>query len=249
MATIISSKTSGVGGLAVTGDSSGILQLASADGTTAVTIDASQNVGIGTSSPAVKLDVLTTTDVGQINFYNNKNNGGSVNHVVIRDDRGFGATTSANVLQITGYSFGGSTGNFLNITNNSIATTPFKVTNTDAVLACSPSGGLGYGTGSGGTVTQATSKSTAVTLNKPTGQITMNNAALAAGATVTFQFNNSLVTSTDTIVFSILGTYSPNYNVWSGYAGVCYINVRNLTASPQSDAVTINFAIIKGATA
>jgi len=50
MATILSSKTSGVGGLAVTGDSSGILQLASADGTTAVTIDASQNVGIGTST-------------------------------------------------------------------------------------------------------------------------------------------------------------------------------------------------------
>ena len=50
MATIISSKTSGVGGLSVTGDASGILQLASADGTTAVTIDASQNVGIGTAS-------------------------------------------------------------------------------------------------------------------------------------------------------------------------------------------------------
>ena len=44
MATIISSKTSGVGGLTVTGDASGVLQLASADGTTAVTIDASQNV-------------------------------------------------------------------------------------------------------------------------------------------------------------------------------------------------------------
>jgi hypothetical protein len=44
MATILSTKTSGVGGLSVTGDASGILQLASADGTTAVTIDASQNV-------------------------------------------------------------------------------------------------------------------------------------------------------------------------------------------------------------
>lgn len=44
MATIISTKTSGVGGLSVTGDASGILQLASADGTTALTIDASQNV-------------------------------------------------------------------------------------------------------------------------------------------------------------------------------------------------------------
>ena len=57
MATIVSTKTSGVGGLSVTGDASGILQLASADGTTALTIDASQNVGIGTSSPGAKLEV------------------------------------------------------------------------------------------------------------------------------------------------------------------------------------------------
>ena len=51
MASIISTKTSGGGGIAVTGDTSGVLQLASNNGTTAVTIDASQNVGIGTASP------------------------------------------------------------------------------------------------------------------------------------------------------------------------------------------------------
>lgn len=51
MATIISTKTSGVGGLEVTGDASGVLQLASNNGTTAVTVDASQNVGIGTATP------------------------------------------------------------------------------------------------------------------------------------------------------------------------------------------------------
>ena len=57
MATIISTKTSGVGGLTVTGDASGVLELASANGTTAVTIAASQNVGIGTSSPSKKLSI------------------------------------------------------------------------------------------------------------------------------------------------------------------------------------------------
>ena len=62
MATILSTKTSGVGGLTVTGDASGVLELASANGTTAVTIDASQNVGIGTSSPACKLNVYSTGD-------------------------------------------------------------------------------------------------------------------------------------------------------------------------------------------
>jgi hypothetical protein len=43
----------------------------------------------------------------------------------------------------------------------------------------------GYITGEGGTVAQATSKATAVTLNKKCGQITMHNASLAADTTVT----------------------------------------------------------------
>ena len=61
MATIISTKTTGGGGASITGDTSGILQLASADGTTAVTIDASQNVGIGTATTSAKLKIAGTT--------------------------------------------------------------------------------------------------------------------------------------------------------------------------------------------
>jgi len=57
MASIISTKTSGGGGISVTGDTSGVLQLASNNGTTALTIDASQNVGIGTASPVYKFDI------------------------------------------------------------------------------------------------------------------------------------------------------------------------------------------------
>jgi hypothetical protein len=49
MASIINSTTTA--GVTVTGDNSGSLQLATNNGTTAVTIDTSQNVGIGTSSP------------------------------------------------------------------------------------------------------------------------------------------------------------------------------------------------------
>jgi hypothetical protein len=61
MTTKISTKTSGVGGLEVTGDASGILELASNNGTTAVTIDASQNVGIGAASPTNRLDAYDTS--------------------------------------------------------------------------------------------------------------------------------------------------------------------------------------------
>jgi hypothetical protein len=42
-------------------DTTGILQLASNNGTVGLTLDTSQNVGIGTSSPAQKLDVASTT--------------------------------------------------------------------------------------------------------------------------------------------------------------------------------------------
>jgi len=61
MASIINAATSG--GLISTADTSGILQLQTA-GTIAVTVDASQNVGVGTASPSFKLDVNGTFGLG-----------------------------------------------------------------------------------------------------------------------------------------------------------------------------------------
>ena len=55
MPSIISATTTN--GVTVTGDNSGSLQLATNNGTTAVTIDTSQKVGIGTASPSAKLHV------------------------------------------------------------------------------------------------------------------------------------------------------------------------------------------------
>ncbi len=114
------------------------------------------------------------------------------------------------------------------------------------VLVNSPAG-LGYGTGAGGAVTQATNKTTAVTLNKPCGQITTHNAALAAGASVIFTVNNTVVGETDCILFSTVGT--TNYRVEQAFAksGQFGIRLTNLSAGSLSNAVVINFAIIKGA--
>lgn len=110
--------------------------------------------------------------------------------------------------------------------------------------------GLGYGTGAGGTVTQATSKSTAVTMTpaRPSGQITMNNAALAASTTAAFTFNNSILATTDTLIVN--SSFSSSYQVWAAQpsAGATTILIRNITGGSLSDAVVINFAIIKGAT-
>lgn len=115
-------------------------------------------------------------------------------------------------------------------------------------------GGIGYGTGSGGTVTQTTSKGTVVTLNKPTGQITMNNAALAAGALVEFVLSNNLITANDlVIVNTVAGTYAGSAATYLVSAvpgaGYAYITIQNRSATSYSEAFKINFAVIKGAAA
>jgi hypothetical protein len=65
MPSIINATTTA--GVAVTGDNSGALALQTNNGTTAVTIDTSQNVGIGTASPVQKLDVSGTAVASTIN--------------------------------------------------------------------------------------------------------------------------------------------------------------------------------------
>lgn len=131
------------------------------------------------------------------------------------------------------------------------AVASFQVSQTDCTMI-TPNGGLGYGTGAGGTVTQATSKATAVTLNKPTGQITMNNAALAAGATVGFQLTNSLIAASDILSVAMVngGVGNPaNYRVKASCgAGTALIYVTNESGGSLSEALLIQFAIIKGAT-
>ena len=64
MASIITADTgavSGSAGLKQSADSSGVLALATGTGTTAVTIDASQNVGFGNTSPAARIDAFRPT--------------------------------------------------------------------------------------------------------------------------------------------------------------------------------------------
>jgi len=64
---------------------------------------------------------------------------------------------------------------------------------------------IGYTAAAQGTVTQATDKSTAVTLNKPAGRITMNNASLATATNATFTLNNSFISANDTVILTISG--------------------------------------------
>ena len=109
--------------------------------------------------------------------------------------------------------------------------------------------GIGYGTGSGGIVIQATSKTTTVTLNKPTGTITMSNSALASGTKVSFYLNNSLIRNNDIVVayLSDGSAYINQYEVRTrSGSGASEIIVSQTSGFTLSDAVNINFVLIKG---
>lgn len=111
--------------------------------------------------------------------------------------------------------------------------------------------GIGYATGAGGTVTQSTSKSTGVTLNKACGQITMNNAALAAGANVAFTVTCSACAAADNVILSVASGGTANayrVNCTAVAAGSFNVNVMNMTAGSLSEAPIIVFSVIKGVT-
>jgi len=107
---------------------------------------------------------------------------------------------------------------------------------------------LGYTAEAQGTVTQLTDKSTAVTLNKSAGRITMNNASLATATNATFTLNNSLISANDTVILTISGGQATagSYNVFANSlsAGSVSITLRNISGGTLSEAVVINFALI-----
>lgn len=124
---------------------------------------------------------------------------------------------------------------------------PLTHTEVDANFTNLNADKTGYVVGEGGTVAQATDKSTGVTLSKKCGQITMNAAALAADTTVSFTLTNTEIVATDIIVLNHVsggtaGSYLLNAQAGSGSAS---INVRNITGGSLSEAIVIGFAIVK----
>lgn len=119
------------------------------------------------------------------------------------------------------------------------------------IVSTSPSAGVGYATGAGGTVTQITSKATGVTLNKVSGAITMNAAALAAATVVSFVLTNSAIAATDVLILNHISGGTPGSYLLNARcsSGSVTIDVRNDTAGSLSEAIVIQFALIKGVNA
>jgi hypothetical protein len=108
--------------------------------------------------------------------------------------------------------------------------------------------GVGYATGAGGTVTQATSRTTAVTIDKTCGSITMFSAAGSTTA-ATFTVNNSTVAANDVIILNERsGSNLYDLIVSAVAAGSFNITFRT-TGGTATDAPVINFAVIKAVAA
>jgi hypothetical protein len=133
------------------------------------------------------------------------------------------------------------------LTNKTI-TSPI-INNPTGALTVS-SGSLGYAAGNGGTVTQTTNKSTGVTLDKMSGDITMDTANLLAGTSVSFTLTNSNIAATDLVIadHQSAGTAGAYKVTAQAAAGSALVTVRNLTAGNLAEAIVIRFVVFKAAT-
>jgi len=127
------------------------------------------------------------------------------------------------------------------------AATGTSLAATGAVTS-SGTAGIGYATGAGGAVTQITSRTTGVTLNKTSGAITMFSAAGTTTA-ATFTVTNSTVAATDVIILNQKsGTDLYDLMVTAVAAGSFNLTFRT-TGGTTTETPVFNFAVIKAVAA
>ena len=186
----------------------------------------------------------------------------------IRTYLGVAASTHSHTVPVSGAWFNGgymsirsngvmNAGKYLDWHNATTDTTATSRTTVDSTgllthsegLKVKGTGGLGYAFG--GAVTQLTSRDTGVTLNTPSGTITLFSTTVTAGTMNKFTLTNSCITALDVVVVGVQTSNSGTFNVFVNRTatGVCDIVVQNLVTVATVQAIHINFAIIKGANA
>ena len=222
-------------------------------------IDSSGNVGIGTTNPtaafqgtASRLGIEAPRTSADQTLLSLAHTGTitALDRINIGFDSFSATAVRRTMAQISAMNEGPSAGNpgsLLFYTNaGAVALTErMRITSTGEVLVTG-GGGLGYGTGSGGVVTQATSRTTGVTLNEPSGAITLVS---AAGSILyqSFTVTNSTVAATDTVIVNQQsGTDLNIISVTAVAAGSFRITFAT-TGGTTTEQPVFNFAVIKGA--
>lgn len=165
-----------------------------------------------------------------------------------------GNTTIAGTLDATGATALGST---LSVTSTSTMTG--AVTFKSSAKSDSATAGIGYATGAGGAVTQATSRTTGVTLNNVCGTITLVAGTIAGHEADEFVLTNSAITANDVVVVNIksgLAAGTAKYyrvGVTAVNTGQCTISVGNIDngtiPAAGTDTPVLSFAVIKAVAA
>ena len=265
--------------VAITGGSiTGITDLAIADGGTGASTaaDARTNLGLGTMATQAANNVaITGGSITNVTFTGSFSGMTLVESTTLATSAtAAGCNLNGNTLaadgtdanidvNITPKGTGAVVAPDLKVDNLRLDGSTLSSTNTNGDINLTPNGtgavktqkleitgSFGYAPTAGGTVTQTTSKSTAVTINKLCGQIVTNNATLNRDTSVNFVVNNSLVGQYDVVVACIhsgatLGAYELDVDAVA--TGSFTLALRNHLASVDlSEAVTINFVVIKG---
>ena len=152
----------------------------------------------------------------------------------VTDETGTGALVFANTPTLVTPNIGAATGTSLAATG--------------LIKSSSSSAGIGYATGAGSTITQATSRTTGVTINAVSGAITLVSAAGSA-TPATFTVTNSAVAATDVVIVSQKsGTDLYHLLVTAVAAGSFNITFFT-TGGTTTEQPVINFAVIKAVAA
>jgi len=198
------------------------------------------NVGIGVPNPLGKLHVDGSVGIGSpFATVTPPENG-----LIVSGYVGIGTETPSYNLHVVGNVM-------INgpILGTQLTTTDFIRSNN---ITCAGTGGIGYATGAGGSVTQTGFRNTGVTLNKLTGLITLVNNTSTQDTTFSFVLTNSLITVNDHIIVThvgggFLGTYSCTASAAAGSATIFVRNVQ--PTATTSHAPVFKFTVLRSAVA
>ena len=241
---ILGSYTGSAAPISATGSNN--IVLSDGDGVVRQTIDSSGNVGINVTPSATggQLQVSGAVASATARF------DGNANAMSVLNQKGLTLYTNLSGGFVDTTIVAGNTANtamVFGIHNGTSYTERLRIDNGGNVLVTSVAG-LGYGTGSGGAVTQATSRTTGVTLNKTNGAITLVSAAGLA-TFQSFTVTNSTVAATDVVhVTQKSGTDLYQIFVTATAAGSFKITFAT-TGGITTEQPVFNFAVIKAVTA